>query len=261
MKKLFLLTSFIQLILLQNTYSQAEKYNDLLKKHVQTNGFINYKAIDTVSLPSFLSYFENTTPEESWSINKRKAFWLNAYNAYTLKIILTNYPPKKEMDVKEDNKETNTIGFTITNTTKPSITYIKKKGKDVWNISFAKIGGKTYTLNQIEHGIIRKKFNDGRIHVALNAGSISGPSLVNYAFTEDNVEESLEKLMKEFINDTSKNKIKPDSVQLSKVFEWYPEDFEMGDIILFLNKYSSTKINQEATISFLEYNWNLNEGN
>ena len=264
MKRVFLLTIIIQFVLLQNTYSQLEAYDSLLKKNVTINGLINYKSIasDTIKLSSFLTYFENTNPDESWSLNKKKAFWLNAYNAYTLKIILNNYPPKKDIDVKENNENTdgsNNVGFTVTNTTKSSITYIKKKGKNVWNIPFAKIGGKIYTLNQIEHGIIRKKFSDGRIHAALNAGSISGPSLINYSFTENNVDESLEMLMKKFVNDNSKNKITPDNIQLSKVFEWYSEDFEMGNIITFLNKYSSIKINDEAKISFLEYNWNLNE--
>lgn len=240
--------------------SQTENYNTLLKKYV-VNGKVDYQSIqkNKKDLDIYLSYLNNTVPDSTWSNDKKKAFWLNAYNAYTIKIIADNYPPKKTSSIEKHTEDTKTVGFTISNTKKSSITYIREKGKDAWNIPFAKVGGKVHTLNQIEHGILRKQFNDGRIHVGLNAASISGPQFANFAFTEENVNNSLEILMIHFINDSTKNKISDDKVELSKVFEWYSEDFNLGDVLSYISKYVKTStINQDAMVSYLKYNWELN---
>lgn len=231
MQKIFLLVSLLFFI---NTNAQTNTYNSLLKKHVDTN--VNYKGFkaDEAQLQTYLDYLANTKPQKSWSVTKTKAFWANAYNAYTIQLILDNYPLK-------------------------SIMNIKKKGKDAWSIPFAKVGGKTYTLNQIEHEILREKYNDPKIHVAVNCASKSCPKLANYAFTGENYEAKTTALMKNFINDTSRNKISENKVQLSKIFEWFQGDFtKRGDLIDFLNQYSDVKINKKATIGYLEYNWSLN---
>ena len=140
-----------------------------------------------------------------------------------------------------------------------SILKIKKKGKDAWNIAFAKVGGKTYTLNHIEHEILRKDFNDPKIHVGVNCASGSCPQLGNFAFTEANYETKTDELMKKFINDPKRNKISKKKVQLSKIFEWFKGDFtKKSDLIDFLNKYSDVKISSKAKVKFLEYDWSLN---
>ena len=136
---------------------------------------------------------------------------------------------------------------------------IKKKGKDAWNIPFAKVGNKTYTLNHIEHEILRKNFNDPRIHVGVNCASGSCPQLGNFAFTEQNYETKTNKLMKKFVNDTSRNKISKKKVQISSIFDWFKGDFtKNGSVIDYLNKYSDIKISSKAKISYLKYDWTLN---
>ena len=136
---------------------------------------------------------------------------------------------------------------------------IKRKGKDAWNTPFANVGGKNYTLNHIEHEILRKDFNDPRIHVGVNCASGSCPQLGNFAFTESNIEAELERLMKLFINDNSRNKITEKKIQISKIFEWFKGDFtKNGSLIEYLNTYSTTKINKKAKIRYLTYDWNLN---
>lgn len=219
-----------------NSFSQTSIFNSLLKKHVDSKGNVNYKAFkkDEVKLNTYLNHLDKTSPKKNWSAAKTKAFWVNAYNAYTIKLILDNYPLK-------------------------SILKIKKKGKDAWNISFAKVGGKTYTLNHIEHKILRKDFNDPKIHVGVNCASGSCPQLGNFAFTEANYETKTDELMKKFINDPKRNKISEKKVQLSKIFEWFKGDFtKKGDLIDFLNKYSDAKISSKAKVKFLEYDWSLN---
>ncbi|CAL2082152.1 DUF547 domain-containing protein [Tenacibaculum sp. 190524A02b] len=233
MRKLFL---FLSLTFFINTHAQTSVFDGLLKKHVDAKGNVNYKAFksDESTLDTYLAYLAKTTPKKSWSAAKTKAFWVNAYNAYTVKLILENYPLK-------------------------SILKIKKKGKDAWNIKFAKVGGKTYTLNHIEHEILRKDFNDPKIHVGVNCASGSCPQLANFAFTEANYESKTKALMKKFVNDTNRNKITAKKLQISKIFEWFKGDFtKKGSLIDFLNKYSDVEISKKAKIRYLEYDWNLN---
>ena len=234
MKKLLLL--LIIVLTFSQGYAQTSIFNDLLQKNVTEDGIVDYKSLkeNEAKLDSYITYLEKTSPEKSWSENKQKAFWINAYNAYTVKLILENYPLK-------------------------SIMNIKKKGKDAWNIPFAKVGNKTYTLNHIEHEILRKNFNDPRIHVGVNCASGSCPQLGNFAFTEQNYETKTNKLMKKFINDTSRNKISKKKVQISSIFDWFKGDFtENGSVIDYLNKYSDIKISSKAKISYLKYDWTLN---
>lgn len=216
--------------------AQTAIFNNLLQKHVDTKGNVNYKGLksDKATLDSYLTYLSKTTPQKSWSENKQKAFWINAYNAYTLKLIVDHYPTK-------------------------SIMNIKKKGKTAWKIPFAVVGGKTYTLDYIEHEILRKNLFDPRIHVGVNCASGSCPKLNNRVFTENNIDSELEKLMKEFVNDVSRNKISNKKVQISEIFNWFKDDFtKKGSIIDYLNKYSNTKIKAKAKTHFLPYNWSLN---
>jgi len=234
MKKLILALTLISFISVQ---SQTSTFNSLLQKYVTSNGVVNYQGLKSseAKLDQYLSYLKTTTPSSSWSKNKQKAFWMNAYNAYTIKLILDNYPIK-------------------------SIMKIKQKGKSAWDIPFAEVGGKTYTLNYIEHKILRAKLFDPRIHVGVNCASGSCPKLHNKAFTETNVNYELEKLMKIFVNDKTRNKIDASNkIALSEIFNWYKVDFvKKGSLIDYLNKYSNTKIEPKARISYLTYDWNLN---
>ncbi|MFY0603774.1 MAG: DUF547 domain-containing protein [Flavobacteriaceae bacterium] len=233
MKKIFLL---LYIAVFTSTYSQTTAFNDLLQKHVDKKGNVDYKALkkEEAKLNLFLTSLQKANTTKFDSENAEKAFWINAYNAYTIKIILSNYPTT-------------------------SIMNIKRNDKTAWKISFAKVGSKTYTLDYIEHEILRKKFKDPRIHVGVNCASISCPKLANIAFTADNIENELERLMKEFVNDSTKNKISKSKIEISEIFNWFKGDFTTeGTIIEYLNKYSKTEINKKAKIKYLTYDWNLN---
>ena len=239
MKKTILFTIVASMLLF--SFSKAQEltstYNSLLQKHVDSNGNVNYAGLknDESKLDSYLESINKTTPSKNWSKNKIKAFWINAYNAYTLKLIIDNYPVK-------------------------SINDINKSGKKPWDIAFVKVGGKTYTLNNVEHDILRKKYSDPRIHVGVNCASISCPKLYNKAFTEKNIDSALTMLMKTFINDSKRNTISEGTVQLSEIFNWFEKDFtQNGTLVTYLNKYSKTKINLFPFITYKKYNWNLNK--
>ena len=157
--------TFICLLFFVSIQGQTTIFNSLLKKNVDRKGMVDYQSLknNETILDNYLTYLQETIPTENWSLNKEKAYWLNTYNAYTIKIILTNYPLKSIRDIKID-------------------------GKTAWKISFIKVGENTYSLDWIEHEILRKKYNDPRIHVGINCASMSCPKLGNFAFSESNVE-------------------------------------------------------------------------
>ena len=230
------ITLFVIIVFLSiRTTAQTIIYNTLLQDHVTKEGMVDYKNFNQQNLRLYLTSLEKITPNSSWSKNRKKAFWINVYNAYTLQIILENYPVK-------------------------SIRNIKKSGSIAWEIPFVKVGNKTYTLDHIEHEILRKKYKDPRIHVAVNCGAISCPKLLNFAFTEKNVDAELENLMTGFVNDSTRNKIGDQKVEISKIFSWFEEDFtEKGSIIEYLNQYLEIPIHKNAQIRYKTYDWNLNE--
>ena len=229
---LLLLTSFLSL-----KAQSADLHNDwdkLLKKHVTNKGKVNYEGLkkDKTLLDAYLKKLQTNEPQESWSANAAKAYWINAYNAFTIKLVLNKYPIE-------------------------SITKIMDKP---WDYKFIKIGKSTYSLNDIEHTILRKKYKDARIHFGVNCAAVSCPKIHNTAFTETNIDAELTKLAKAFINNKTKNQLSSGAVKISKIFEWYAEDFVSTNttVVDYLNKYADIKIKPTAKVSYMEYNWALN---
>ncbi len=208
------------------------KWNILLQKNVSKNGIVDYKGFqkDSKQLQSYLDVLAANVPTKSWSKNAVLAYWINAYNAYTVKLILDNYPVKSIKDIN-----------------------------DPWGKKFFTLGDKKYSLEEVEHEILRK-MDEPRIHFAINCASFSCPNLLNEAYTEANLEKQLTTVAKSFINDKTKNTITSNKVEISKIFDWFSGDFKKkGTVIDFLNQYSSIKINSKAKISYKEYNWTLND--
>jgi hypothetical protein len=206
-------------------------WNRLLKQYVATNGMVDYTAwkIDPL-MDKTLELFSNQNPNSSWSDNEVKAFWINVYNAFTVKLILDNYPLKSINDLD-----------------KP------------WDTIFITVSGKRYSLNDIEHEILRKRFKDPRIHFAVNCASFSCPKLLNAAYVAEKLDAQLSQQAKEFVNDKSRNLISPNQVKISKLFDWYKSDFTTrGNVIDYLNKYASVKIASNAELSYMDYDWSLN---
>lgn len=216
-------------------------WNGLLQKNVYANGHVNYKGFksEEAQLEKYLNILRAAHPNtDKWSKDERLAYWINAYNAFTVELIIKNYPCKSIKD----------LGGAIYKVNTP------------WDIKFITIQGITYDLNNIEHDIIRKEFNEPRIHFAVNCASVSCPNLRNEAFVTSRLNEQLDDQARKFINDKSKNNISANSAQLSKLFTWFKGDFtKQGTVVAFINKYSTVKLSEKAKIDYLEYNWNLNE--
>lgn len=214
-------------------FHKYEKLNSLLKKYVTYSGKVNYSGIksDVSSLNAVLKELQNNYPESNWSKNQKLSYWINAYNIYTIKLIVDNYPTT-------------------------SITKITEKP---WHKKFIKLNGSTLSLNHIENEIIRKKFNEPRIHFALNCASKSCPVLLNTAYTPGNIQSKLTSQTKRFLNDSSKNKFEAKEIYISKIFEWYKEDFtKNGTVIDFINKYRTEQMSN-PTIKYSDYSWDLNK--
>lgn len=124
---------------------------------------------------------------------------------------------------------------------------------------FFTLGNKKYSLEEIEHEILRK-MNEPRIHFAINCASFSCPNLLKEAYTEAKLDQQLTTAAKGFVNDATKNTITVNKIEISKIFDWFEGDFEQnGSVIDFLNKYSTVKINSEAEVKYKDYNWSLND--
>ena len=185
-----------------------------------------------VKLDRYLKLIGDNEAKTGWSQAEKKAFWLNAYNAWTIKLVLERYPVSSIKDVSA----------------KP------------WDKRFIKIGANTHTLNDIENKIIRRQFKDARIHFAINCASISCPKLSNKAFTLLNVEKELDRLTKAFF-ETDNVKLVEKSAQLSKIFEWHADDFiqESESVLKFVEQYSGMTFHPKVKVSYLDYNWKLNK--
>jgi hypothetical protein len=205
-------------------------WNSLLSTNVNSTGGVNYSTIkrSEKALDSYLQLLAENPVQSSWSRNEQMAYWINLYNASTVKLIVENYPTKSIQDLE---------------------------GGKPWDKRWIKSGSKTYTLNEIENSVLRPQFKDARIHFAVNCAAQSCPRLMNKAFTADNLESLLEQNAKWFIN-SKFNKITANKIQVSKIFKWYADDF--GNMIDYLNKYSTTKIEDDAKVDYLEYDWSLN---
>lgn len=243
-----ILLSALFLIGSLSSWSQSkpthELLNGLLKKYVSKDGNVNYKGFikDTVALNQYLTHLSKNPPDEkTWSKDEQMAFWINAYNALTIKLITKYYPVKSIKD----------IGSSI------QIPFVNTP----WDIKFITIGKEKMDLNNIEHGKLRKLFDDPRIHMALVCASKSCPILLNEAYDPKKLDEQLNRQSRAFLADPYRNKISAEKPQLSMIFKWYSMDFNKngGSVRDFVNRYSSIKIKPEAKILHIDYDWGLNE--
>lgn len=259
MKKFKILLSviFIILISVQNSYSQdsvsVKIYDNLLHKYI-VNGLVDYEnLVKDKNLEKYIDALSKFDPSTLTNKNDKLAFWINAYNAYTLKIIVDNYPISSINDLHSGGR---------------IIAHILKT--TVWDKDFVIIDNKKITLNYIEHDIIRPKFKDPRIHFALVCGAMSCPPLRNEAYIGDKLDEQLNDQGKTFFADQSQNSFdgKNHIVYLSKILDWYGDDFGDSDsqillrIKTFLPKKIAESVNDNIIkwkIDFKSYDWNLNK--
>jgi uncharacterized protein DUF547 len=237
----FRLFSTIDFNELNTTPPNHELWDALLKEFVD-DGHVNYQRLlrNSEQLNIYLSRLQAQPPSATWRNEEKLAYWINAYNAFTLRLILDHYPIESIKDIGD------MVQIPLVNST--------------WDISFIEIGDKKLSLNDIEHRILRKEFNEPRIHFAIVCAAKSCPPLSSEAFLAGKVDKQLNERAIAFINDNSKNHLAANHVEVSPIFDWFEGDFTKdGSLISYLNKYSHTKIDDNAKINYLDYDWSLND--
>lgn len=215
-------------------------YGKLLTKYVK-DGEVDYQGLKSEEklLDRYLKVLEDTDSREL-SRNERFAFYVNAYNAWTIKLILTGYPEVK------------------------SIKDLGSLFKSPWKKEICKIDREVLSLDDIEHRIIRPTFKDPRVHFAVNCASRGCPKLKSEPYTGATMDRDLDMAAEKFINDSQKNYLQGETLYISSLFKWFSEDFG-NDIVGFVSKYASGKLKEELAaragkikIKYLDYDWSLN---
>lgn len=221
-----------------------ETWDALLKKWVDSRGMVNYQGFlqDHKQLQAYLQQLQTNAPDEKkWSKEEQLAYWINAYNAYTIELVLRNYPLESIKDVK--------LGQQM-----PFVT------ASPWDLKFIKAGGRELSLNNIEHNIIRPAFKEPRIHFALVCAARSCPKLRQEAYVAERLDAQLADQARSFLLDHDKNDVRSNKLELSKLFDWYQSDFTEGRTLQeAISEYSGMPINKDAKVSYRYYSWKLNE--
>lgn len=228
-------------------------FSAILADHVR-EGHVDYARLrEDRRLEQYVAWLSVTDPDSAYSDPAaRLAFWINAYNAYTLKLICDNYPVESINDLHFGGI---VIG-TVTN-------------KTAWDNEFAVVGSATYSLNDIEHNIIRKRFSEPRIHFALVCAAVSCPPLRSEAYTRDDLEKQLDDQARVFLSEVTKNNfdMTTRTAHLSKIFAWYKDDFGSSEeaLLRYLAPYLADDVAASMTadptqwrIKHTDYDWRLN---
>ena len=223
-------------------------WDGLLKKYVDENGRVNYRewhknSSDRRQLKQYLRGLSRATAKQPASKSAKLAFWINAYNAVTVEGILRVYPTTS-----------------IRNHT------AKLFGYNIWDDLQLYVGRTPYSLNQIEHEILRK-MAEPRIHFAIVCASKGCPRLKNEAYTIEKIEQQLGENAKHFFAQSVNFRIRGGTVTLSSILDWFGEDF--GDdeaavlrkVSVWLKPEDLARIRgrRSWSVQYSEYDWTLNE--
>ncbi|UCF95110.1 MAG: DUF547 domain-containing protein [Desulfobacterales bacterium] len=215
-------------------------YADLLKKFVH-NGKVNYQGFKSqeAELDRYLQMLERIDPQKL-SRNEQFAFYANAYNAWTIKLILSGYPTVKS--IKD-------LGSFL---------------KTPWEKKFVRIDGRVLTLDDIEHKILRPQFKDPRVHFAINCAAKSCPPLRSEPYRGDILDAQLDNSTRAFLNDPHNFRWEGNEFYVSRIFKWFAEDFN-HDVLGFYLKYATGDLKSaleehkdDLEIRYLDYDWSLN---
>ena len=215
-------------------------YAELLGKYVH-DGKVDYAGFksEESKLDSYLKILEKVNPE-NLSRNEQFAFYANVYNAWTIKLILSGYP---------------------------GVTSIKDFGsllQSPWKKEIVRIDGGVFTLDHVEHDILRPRFKDPRVHFAINCAAKSCPPLRPEPFSGKILDRQLEDATRSFINDPESYRLEGNELHVSRIFKWFSEDFN-DDILDFFLKYATGKLKEKLKaksdrikVKYLDYDWSLN---
>ena len=229
-------------LLLASTVSRVDHslYADLLEKYVK-DGRVDYAGFqsDEAKLDQYLDLLQRVDPK-ALPRDERFAFYANAYNAWTIKLILTKYPDIKS--IKE-------LGFF---------------NSGPWKKKVVRLKGETVSLDHIEHDILRPRFKDPRVHFAINCAAKSCPPLRSEPYLGATLDQQLNDSTRAFINNPQSYRLEGRDLYVSRIFKWFSEDFN-DDALGFFLKYADGELkknlatnSEKIKVKYLEYDWSLN---
>ncbi len=222
-----------------DTYADWSTWDDMLQRFVRPDGKVNYAAWkkEEWQLEQLLAEVANCPPSVNHSLEEQLAYWINLYNAATIRLMLRHYPVTSIRDIGP----------------KLGIPFFAS----VFDKRIIKVAGISLSLNDIEHRILRK-LNEPRMHFAINCASESCPALSNQAYKARKLESQLASQTRQFLNDPTKNKIEEKSGKLSPIFDWFIDDFGGKEGLREkLNKWAGAS--KDIRIDFKNYNWKSND--
>ena len=205
---------------------------------------VNYGAVSGDDKRLLDDYLQVLSQTEVSALNKKEqlAFWINFYNALTVKTVLDNYPV--------DSIKSISSGFLPTGP---------------WDDKLAEVEGEEISLNDIEHRILRPLWRDARLHYAVNCASIGCPNLAARAFTAQNAEAMLDAAAADFINHPRGAEVRGGKLYVSSIYDWFAVDFGGDDaaIVAHLKQYAQGKLQEQLqavnSIADDDYDWSLND--
>jgi hypothetical protein len=208
------------------------------------DGLVDYAGLrrhDLPKLDAYLASLGTVTRADyvAWGREAQLAYWINAYNAFTVKLIVDRYPLKS----------IRSIGLL------PGAAFREKF------IPLPGLRAKRYSLDEIENDVLRKEFREPRIHFAIVCASTSCPALRSEAYRASDLEVQLDDAARSFLGDPSRNRVDGETLHLSSIFKWFAGDFEAaaGSVEAFVRPYLGLEANRSYRIESLPYDWSLNE--
>ncbi|MEM6648020.1 MAG: DUF547 domain-containing protein [Bacteroidota bacterium] len=238
----------------QPTTFDHTAFDAILQAHVDDAGLVDYAALQASdALAPYLRRLAQADPSNLDDAD-RLAFWLNAYNALTIKLIIDHYPTKSILRLSP-------VGIR-------GLPFIIPKVNTPFKVDVGEIGGEVVTLDHVEHGIIRERFDEPRIHFALVCAALSCPPLRREAYVGDRLDEQLDDQARTFLANPERNRVEPEEgvIRISKIFKWFEEDFGGSDETLqqFLAPYYDGDIRAQLEagafdVKHMDYKWSLND--
>jgi len=247
---------FALLLLSLATTARAQEhalFSAVLTSQVK-EGVVDYPNLcRDARLNQYLDTLSAQDPQQKTDSFDQLAFWINAYNAFTLKLICDNYPLKSINDL-------HTGGLLVGSVL----------GRTAWDRKFIKINGQLYSLGEIEHKIIRPKFKEPRIHFAIVCAAKGCPPLRSEAYEGPRLNEQLNDQARGFLGQEAKNKfdLASRAASISPIFSWFKKDFggQPSKVLKFLAPFLPKEVREDLEknveawkIRFTSYDWSLNE--
>jgi hypothetical protein len=222
------------------------QWDALLKKNVVVlegakASQVRYAEVDRKALQGYLKGLSGVSEGEfkGWPREEQMAFLINAYNAFTVEKILTRYPDLR------------------------SIWDFGKVFGNPFKDEFFTLLGRKMSLDGIEHGMLRKNYREPRVHYAVNCASVGCPMLREEAYAAARLERQLEEQAVRFLSDKSRNRFRDGRLEVSKIFDWFKEDFAPRQAYFarhakLLGVPGGAHV-PDLPLTFLDYDWSLND--